>query len=1103
MDRPGTTDSAPQAASMVEQIDFWRVAEAMPAIVFVGDPAGQILYANLQASQFTGRKPDQLTGAGWFQAIHPEDRPHALAGWKSAVAVGEPYQSEFRLVAAAEGPGTWFLCRATPVRADGQVVQWVGVCTEIEDRKCTEDLLAKSEAWYRSTFDHKAVGVAHLSLDGKTLEANDHLRELIGIEQSASGDRHHGSSTPLVSLQLDLDELAPIVSGELDRYSTFKSYIRENGTAVSAHLTVALCRHDNGEPSHFVVFCKDVTAYRAEYDRLQRTLKASGVVGWEWDPETDRVDHTGDEHALLGRRISGGAEFFEAINRCDRSKVQAAAARALAGAPYDIRFRVDQPGGSERWVRDQGHLITLDGRAVLCGILQDVTEQKRAEDAIFESEERLRLAFAASRTSAWDWSVATGEIIWADSLTEYAGLSETGFGGRFEDFWELVHEEDKPLLSESLRAALAGEADYAVEFRMVRPDGSVRWTATRAIVLRDDAGSPVRMVGVDTDITDRKQAEEDLQRSNALLLLLLDTFKDRVQVVELDGRLTYSNKVASEALRAADQPPSAPVTWLDQWPDDARPSLEQAWKSAVEGTCSTVELGWRRDAAGTRWWRVALQPVSDLDRGTRRILVLSSDISESRRLDEEVATFRERIDLANRAARSLTYDYDSRTDRAIYSETLSDILGYDLSEFPETLSGWVELIHPQDRTMFLTSAEHFFQAGGRFELGYRLQHKLGHFIWVSDIADISVGKAGRVRVVGTVTDVTEKHQISQALSESEGRLRAALDAIPQMVWTSRPDGYHDFFNARWYEFTGIVPGSSDGMAYLELFHPDDRSRLVERWANALGTGEPYQIEYRLRDRSNAYRWVLGRALPEKDENGTITRWLGTCTEIEEIVNTRHALSAELENKVTLLNEVNHRVKNSLQIASSLLNLQASKIENEDAKFALFETDRRLSILARVHENLYKSEKHTSLEVCAHLEGLADDLVSSLSDGSVEFSFSCDGELWLALDQAIPLSLVIAELIINSVKYAFVGREAGSISLEITGSGKDLILCVSDDGCGLPADFDPASSKGLGMRVVHALLRQLGARLEVEETDRGACFVIRAVGLVERRASSSG
>ena len=163
------------------------------------------------------------------------------------------------------------------------------------------------------------------------------------------------------------------------------------------------------------------------------------------------------------------------------------------------------------------------------------------------------------------------------------------------------------------------------------------------------------------------------------------------------------------------------------------------------------------------------------------------------------------------------------------------------------------------------------------------------------LADRTVGSAATF-----VVDLTERKAAESAARESEARFHAMTDAMPQMVWSTRPDGYHDFYNRRWYELTGTEPEQVEGEGWNPVFHPDDRARAWECWRHSLETGEPYEIEYRLRMADGSYRWMLGRALPMRGApdaahpDGRILRWFGTCTDIEDAVAARETLARSRE-----------------------------------------------------------------------------------------------------------------------------------------------------------------------------------------------------------------
>ncbi|KQT14901.1 histidine kinase [Methylobacterium sp. Leaf399] len=150
-------------------------------------------------------------------------------------------------------------------------------------------------------------------------------------------------------------------------------------------------------------------------------------------------------------------------------------------------------------------------------------------------------------------------------------------------------------------------------------------------------------------------------------------------------------------------------------------------------------------------------------------------------------------------------------------------------------------------------------------------------------ADVLCALARQVATLIETRRIREEVAAQEAeLAASERRFRVMTAAMPQMVWTTLPDGFHDFYNDRWYEFTGVPVGSTDGEGWNGVFHPDDQERAWSRWRHSLATGEPYEVEYRLRHRSGAYRWTLGRAMPLRDAEGRIERWFGTCTDIEDL-----------------------------------------------------------------------------------------------------------------------------------------------------------------------------------------------------------------------------
>ncbi len=165
--------------------------------------------------------------------------------------------------------------------------------------------------------------------------------------------------------------------------------------------------------------------------------------------------------------------------------------------------------------------------------------------------------------------------------------------------------------------------------------------------------------------------------------------------------------------------------------------------------------------------------------------------------------------------------------------------------------------------------------------------------------------------------------LAWTVEERTRTLRTITDAMPQMVWSTRPDGYHDYYNERWYERTGTTPEQVMGDGRKSVFHPDDRERAWARWQHSIATGEPFEMEYRLHMADGSTRWTLGRALPVRDPaTGAITRWFGTCTDLEDVVNAREAMARSREDLERLVTERTHDLEAALARVAHAERMQA-------------------------------------------------------------------------------------------------------------------------------------------------------------------------------------
>jgi PAS domain S-box-containing protein len=193
------------------------------------------------------------------------------------------------------------------------------------------------------------------------------------------------------------------------------------------------------------------------------------------------------------------------------------------------------------------------------------------------------------------------------------------------------------------------------------------------------------------------------------------------------------------------------------------------------------------------------------------------------------------------------------------------------------------LIHPHDFDLTRRKWQLSLDTGVPFENEYRLRKSpRGEYRWVLARALPLHNEAGQVTEwIGTATDIHDQRVALDKLAETRRQFQFLADMIPHLVWRTDAEGNHDYFNQRWYAFTGLTYEETKDKGWSLVLHPDDYGRTLEIWHKSLRDGTPYEVEYRFRKADGTYRWFLGRALPLLDEAGRVLKWFGTCTDIHD------------------------------------------------------------------------------------------------------------------------------------------------------------------------------------------------------------------------------
>lgn len=502
-------------------------------------------------------------------------------------------------------------------------------------------------------------------------------------------------------------------------------------------------------------------------------------------------------------------------------------------------------------------------------------------------------------------------------------------------------------------------------------------------------------------------------------------------------------------------------------------SAPEAWPEVAEFNRKNIERGmqgesWslhdqellldRHGKLEPTWLDLQYSPIVGDDGRPIATLAIALETTDRVRTERALARSEERMSLAIHGTNLIgTWDWDVTNNSVTADARFAEL--YNLDPVQATIGlpieSFLAAIHPNDAERVGQEINAALATGSFYQSEYRLV-KGETVVWVLASGRPRLNADGQaVRFPGVVVNITEQRQVAEALSDSELRFRTLADSMPQMVWSTLPDGYHDYYNARWYEFTGVPEGSTDGEGWNNMFHPDDQDRAWAIWRESLRTGDPYQVEYRLRHHSGKYRWVLGRALPIRDAQGTILRWIGTCTDIHE---SRHA-AAERE---LVAQELSHRIKNIFAVLTGIISLSARN--HPEAKAFADQLRQRIYALGEAHDFV---RPHSHLSGAPAGQGLLSALIERLmrpySDGDQpRVTFEGDDS---TIDDAsaTPLALLFHELATNASKYGALSHDGGRVLIK--GSAGEATYRLTWEEIGGPTVVQPQAQSGFGTRLV--------------------------------------
>lgn len=552
---------------------------------------------------------------------------------------------------------------------------------------------------------------------------------------------------------------------------------------------------------------------------------------------------------------------------------------ALTGKP--ARF-TENSKRMERWF--EVYAFRMGGAGSLqFGIrFTNITERKKAEQNLVESEERLRMAVSAADLGTWDWNLLTHELIWDQRTRELFGLPPDAFVD-MNVFNKGLHPDDLKRTTEVINTALRPESngEYDIEYRTIGiTDHKLRWIRAKGKAFFDEHHKPYRFLGTVLEITSKKMYEEKLIESEELFRNMADNVPVKIWLTDADGQCTYLNKQWYDYTGQAEQE-ALGLGWTNAThPNDAQKAGEVFMNASQQRIPFYFEYR-LRDKHGNYRWKID----SGLPRFNEHgefvgFIGAVIDIHERKQAEQKLVESEERLQHLADAMPQVVWIADAQGTVNYYNNRVKELAG--VVQTATDHWEWQPVVHPDEVTSTLKVWQKAIQEKSNYSHEHRLLMKDGNYRWHLSRAFPILDTNGDVaRWYGTATDIDELKQTEQALIASKQYFQKLADAAPVLIWQAGLDKGCYYFNKGWLEFTGRTLEQEQGNGWAEGVHPDDLKRCLEIYTTCFDRREAFIMEYRLRRHDGEYRWLLDHGVPTYDYNSIFTGFLGTCVDIHE------------------------------------------------------------------------------------------------------------------------------------------------------------------------------------------------------------------------------
>ncbi|HII00214.1 TPA: PAS domain S-box protein [Methanosarcinaceae archaeon] len=800
-------------------------------------------------------------------------------------------------------------------------------------------------------------------------------------------------------------------------------------------------------------------------------------------------------------------EYLERV-----SEAEALSARELSD--FDIEVPMWLPDGQLKWMRlhSRPHLLP-DGRTLWNGVQIDITENKKVEEALRKSEEHYRMLFTNMAEG-----FALTEIVYDKDgkpydyrYLEINPAYELNHGVKKEELLgktllEVFPNTTTTTIEKLGEVALSGHPTNFEIFSQV---------VNKYIDVYAFSPEKGKLAAIVRDITARKEAEDRLKET---LDNLENLVKERTEELEKAyNSLKESEKGLAEAQKMAHignwdwdlitgegywsdelyrifgrDPQESGATYdelLNYIHPDDREYVGNAIKKASSEKPHGIDYRIVLDNGEERNVHVESEVIFDEKNIPVRAKGIVQNITERKKSEEKIRNLANIVESSNDAIGTMSLDGVITS----WNKGAEQVYGYSAEEILGKTASILAPPHLSEETKKLTERVIKGERIHIYETS-RLR-KDGTIINVSITLSPVFDSHGKLTAISFISrDITERKRVEEKLRESEEKYRNIVETANEGILIIDDEATITYANKKLADMLGYTLEEGIGRPVWDFADEESKTilkqNLDKRWQ---GVNESYELKLICKDGSPLWALINAKSLFEKDG-----RFMGTVSMITDITERKKAEEALEKMDKVRIKEIHHRIKNNLQIIFSLLDLQAEKFEDENVMEAFRESQNRVISMSLIHEELYKGEGTDTLDFSVYLKKLGENLFKTynLSSKNISLSMDLEKDTFLDMDTAVPLGIIVNELVSNSFKHAFTEKQDGEIRIRLCREGENremnmsfFSLTISDDGKGPPEDLELESAGTLGLQLVGILVDQLDGELKLKRT-QGTEFTIR-------------